>query len=78
MIPISLEFLPVAYVAIGLGIITTIWLLGALRKGLRSKKSPPAIRCAACGTVFEPVPVDDLPRCPTCGHPNERSPAKFF
>jgi hypothetical protein len=79
MIPVSLETLPLAYVAICAGIIALAWGISAIRaRKVRRAELSDLIQCAACGTLYPDPKSGELPPCPCCQHRNERAPVRMF
>lgn len=79
MIPISLDALPLAYVAICAGVIALAWIAGAVNSRRRLRRNLTSIvQCAICGTSFEKPKDAEFPKCPCCGHANEARPARYF
>lgn len=79
MIPLSLETLPLAYVAICSGLIALAWGIGAIRsRKIRKSELSDLIQCAACGSLYRSPDSEELPACPCCGHRNERAPVRVF
>jgi len=74
MIPVSLRYLVLIYLAIMMGPIIVAWLLYEWRRQRREHEAfRYVIRCSLCGFEFEDKSSTLLPRCPRCGGLNERS-----
>ena len=73
MIQVSLSVLIFISLAAILGSVFGAWLLWEWRRQQRQRRAfQDVIRCTICALEFKAAMGEPLPRCPGCGHPNER------
>jgi predicted RNA-binding Zn-ribbon protein involved in translation (DUF1610 family) len=74
VIPVTLSYLVVIYLALMLGPIFCAWLLNEWRRQRRERAAfRHVLRCTLCAFEFEDKTTATLPSCPRCGCLNERS-----
>lgn len=74
MLYLSAEWVVAIYVGIFLVVVLGAWFVsqrGKIRKF--EERSGGIIRCAQCATRYRDDSGAELPICPCCGSPNERS-----
>lgn len=74
MIHVTLPGFLFLYLVLLVGGIALFWLVAEVsrqREARRLKKN--RTLCRVCGVIYEDRTENPLPRCPVCGHANERS-----
>ncbi|MBK8093234.1 MAG: hypothetical protein IPK32_14910 [Verrucomicrobiaceae bacterium] len=75
MIPIHLSDLIFLFVAVGLGVVCSLWFYTFIRERRReTHRRRVAIQCRMCSTAYtrDPAEKNSVTICPICQTPNDR------